>query len=292
MPSPSDLRSSRLEHLMGMVQDAPLVGRLEQLATEATRPLLSLLGSQGRDVLHGRYLGHALHPALTDLPIGFWTASVLADRFEMDRAAGLMSAAGCISAVPAALSGITDWSVSDGRDRRLALVHGLLNTAGLGLQLLSLAVRVGGRRRAGRRLSVAGWAVSGLSAYIGGELAFGRGLMVDHTAWISGPEKWTPVLPDDELPQGGTRCVEVDGRRLLLHREGGQVRALEDACSHAGGPLSEGEIEAGVVTCPWHGSQFRVADGSVAGGPATHPQPRLQVRTRNGKIEVRGAERS
>jgi nitrite reductase/ring-hydroxylating ferredoxin subunit len=119
---------------------------------------------------------------------------------------------------------------------------------------------------------------------------FDRGVMVNHDAWTAGPQEWTPVLEDDELPEGGHRKVEVEGRAILLHRWQGRVSALENACTHAGGPLDEGEFQDGVVTCTWHGSQFRLSDGRVCRGPATFPQLRLQARVREGKIEVRGRQ--
>jgi nitrite reductase/ring-hydroxylating ferredoxin subunit/uncharacterized membrane protein len=292
MARASELRASWVDELLGRVEEAPLVERLDGLTTEAVQPLLSALGDRWKDLLHGRFLGHALHPVLSDLPIGFWTASVLADVLGMERTAGVMSAAGVAAAVPTALSGATDWSTTYGRDRRLGVVHGLLNTAGLGLQAMSLVSRIGGRSRAARTLSMAGWAVSGLSAYLGGELTFGRGVMVDHTAWITGPAEWTPVLPEAELADRTVQRVEVDGRGVLLYREAGEIHALEDTCTHAGCSLSGGEVESGVVTCPCHGSRFCLADGSVVRSPATHPQPRLMVRIHNGTIEVRGPDES
>ena len=132
--------------------------------------------------------------------------------------------------------------------------------------------------------------MSSAAAYLGGELVFGRGLMVDHTAWQAGPADWTPVLDDVALPDSTTRSVEVDGRRVLLARVGGRLSAIEEACSHAGGPLSEGTVEDGVVECPWHGSRFCLADGSLVRGPATFPQLRLETRVAGGRIEVRGRQ--
>ena len=84
--------------------------------------------------------------------------------------------------------------------------------------------------------------------------------------------------------------VQVEGRRVLLHRNGVVVTAMENACSHMGGPLDDGKINARVVTCPWHGSQFRLSDGACMHGPATFPQLRLEARLSNGIVEVRGRE--
>jgi nitrite reductase/ring-hydroxylating ferredoxin subunit len=242
------------------------------------------------DALHGRWLGHALHPVLSDLPVGFWAAVPLLDAAGADSAADVLDAAGCVAAVAAAATGAADWTVTDGREKRLGLLHGLANSAGLALQIGSLVARLRGQRTAGRALALAGFGVSSAAAYVGGELVFGRGLMVDHTAWLAGPSEWTPVLDDAELDAGDTRAVEVDGRKVLLARVGGRVVAMEDACSHAGGPLSEGTVDGDVVECPWHGSRFCLSDGSVTRGPATFPQLRLEARVANGRIEVRGRE--
>jgi nitrite reductase/ring-hydroxylating ferredoxin subunit len=139
-------------------------------------------------------------------------------------------------------------------------------------------------------LSVAGLSVSTAAAYLGGELVFGRGVMVNRDAWISGPEEWTPVAPEAEVKEGAMKPAELGGRQILLYREMGRVHAIEGTCSHLGGPLNEGTVEDGVVTCPWHGSRFSLTDGSVCGGPATFPVPRLETRIQGGQVEVRGRQ--
>jgi len=159
------------------------------------------------DVLHGRWLGHALHPALSDLPIGFWTGSFLLDVAGKDDAAKLLSAAGTAGGVAAFATGVADWSVTDGRDRRLGLLHGLLNTAGMAMQVVSLAARLRGRRRQARNWSGASLAVTYASAYLGGHLVMERGLMVNHTLWTAGPRNWTPAVKERDLPEGQTLTV-------------------------------------------------------------------------------------
>jgi nitrite reductase/ring-hydroxylating ferredoxin subunit/uncharacterized membrane protein len=243
-----------------------------------------------KDILHGRWLGHALHPMLSDVPIGLWLGSLVADSAGQDRSAGVLSAAGSAAALATAGSGLADWTGTHGRERRLALLHGVVNGAGLTLQLGSLALRARGRRRPAVAVSALGFGVSSLAAYLGGELVFDRGVMVNHDAWTAGPQDWTAVLPARELGEREHRRAEVAGRAVLLYREGGLVHALENACTHAGGPLDQGEVRAGVVTCPWHGSQFRLTSGAVCRGPATFPQLRLEARERSGQIEVRGRQ--
>jgi nitrite reductase/ring-hydroxylating ferredoxin subunit len=78
---------------------------------------------------------------------------------------------------------------------------------------------------------------------------------------------------------------------VLLVCDGDALVAIGDVCSHAGGPLHEGTIEAGVVTCPWHGSRFRVADGTSVRSRATFPQPVYEVRVIDGLVEVRSGRR-
>ncbi len=84
------------------------------------------------------------------------------------------------------------------------------------------------------------------------------------------------------------RRVDVGCSPVLLARREGRVFAISEVCSHLGGPQAEGKFEDCTVECPWHGSKFSLEDGRVIDGPATHPQPSLEVRVNNGTIEVRG----
>ena len=285
-PPPSSLQTSVSARTLGVLEEMPWLESLGQRIGALLQPISDQRSIM--DVLHGRWLGHALHPVLSDLPIGFWAAVPLLDAIGDDGGAIALTAAGCAAAVVTAATGTADWTVSDGRERRLGLLHGLVNTAGLALQLGALAARSTGRRGAGRLLSFTGLGVSSAAAFIGGELVFGRGLMVDHDAWKAGPSDWTAVADAAALDEGHTRAVDLEGRKVLLARVDGVVCAMEDACSHNGGPLSEGTVDDGVVTCPWHGSQFRLRDGAVVGGPATFPQLRLESRVVDGQVEVRG----
>ena len=280
--------------------DSPILDALEQqewlekagsYVSKLLQPLLDLPeATPVKNFLHGTWLGHALHPVLTDLPIGFWSGSLLLDLVGAGKSAGVLNAAGSAAAVATALTGVADWTATDGREKRLGLLHGMLNVVGLGFQLASLGARLRRRRLRAISLSAAGLTISSAAAWLGGELVFGRGIMVNHDAWLAGPETWTPVLAEAQLEDGATRKVEVAGRAVLLYREGARVFAMENTCTHAGGPLDEGEVRGGVVTCPWHGSQFRLADGSVCRGPATYPQLRLQARVQKGQVEVRGRQ--
>jgi nitrite reductase/ring-hydroxylating ferredoxin subunit len=112
---------------------------------------------------------------------------------------------------------------------------------------------------------------------------------VNRVATFTGPTKWVRTVPDTELADGTTIGADVEGRQVLLYRNGAEVHALDNTCSHAGGVLSRGEVAGCIVTCPLHGARFDLRDGRVVRGPAHHPQPVLPARTRNGWIEVRGS---
>jgi nitrite reductase/ring-hydroxylating ferredoxin subunit/uncharacterized membrane protein len=254
-------------------------------------------GETGRKVknfLHGTWLGHPLHPVLTDIPLGAWTAALVMDamdeisgRREFASGADAAVAIGLAGAVGAAITGLTDWQATDGRARKIGLTHAIMNTAGAALYGASLAARRKGARSTGRGLSFLGFAIASASAWLGGALVYSEQIGVDHTLGQRYPEEFMMVMAESDLPEGEMRRVNVDGGRVLLARREGKVYAIAEVCSHLGGPLAEGELKDCTVTCPWHGSKFSLEDGRVIDGPATHPQPRLDVRIMDGQIEVR-----
>jgi nitrite reductase/ring-hydroxylating ferredoxin subunit/uncharacterized membrane protein len=250
------------------------------------------------ELMHGgRWVGHPLHPALSDLPVGLWTAATVLDVTDRSPApgngldaAGMLSAAGIVASCATALTGLTDWTVSDEQDRRVGLFHGLLNTVALGLQGVSLATRMTGHRSTARALGAASLTVTAAAAYLGGHLVFTKGVMVNRVGWAVGPRRWVRALPEADLPDDSPLAIEAEGRQILLYRHGGILYAIDNICSHAGGLLSRGTVADLTVTCPLHGSRFALADGSVRRGPAHQPQPVLRTRIRNGWIEVRGSQ--
>jgi nitrite reductase/ring-hydroxylating ferredoxin subunit/uncharacterized membrane protein len=242
--------------------------------------------------LNGSWLGHPLHPAISDLPIGAWTTGLIMDLIGAHRAADTCVKIGVVAAVPTALAGVADWHDTVDRDRRVGLAHALLNSAALGLFVGSIAARGRGSRGLGVGLSAAGWALAFGSAYLGGELVFKHGTNVNHTAWDPAGEDFQKVARLEDLVEGTlTRGeVEVDGQAIpvVLLREAGRVHALHGRCSHAGGPLAEGKLVDGhCVECPWHGSTFDMHDGTVLQGPSAYPQPRFETRMRDGNVEAR-----
>jgi nitrite reductase/ring-hydroxylating ferredoxin subunit len=249
------------------------------------------------ELLHGgRWAGHPIHPALSDLPIGLWTGVMVLDVADRDPAprpgidaAGVLSAAGILASVATAVTGLTDWTVSNDEDRRVGLMHGLLNTAALGLQAASLGTRMAGHRSTARALAAASFTVTAGAGYLGGHLVFSKGVMVNRVAWAIGPRRWTRALQEADLPDDTPTAVEAEGRQIMLYRHHGTLYALDNVCSHAGGLLSRGTVTDLTVTCPLHGARFGLADGRVGRGPANQPQPALPTRIRNGWIEVRGS---
>ena len=291
------------QELFAAVGRWPWLATLNDNVTAVVQPVYDRFrGNLAVELLHGgRWAGHALHPALSDLPIGFWSSSLLLDMVgdgvgsgeEKGRgldAAGTLSAAGLAAAVATAVTGVADWTVSDGEDRRVGLFHGLLNGAAVVLQSASLAARLAGHRGSARGLGMASMAVTTAAGFVGGHLVQGRGAMVNRVAAHSGPTRWVKVVTEEDLPEGEPQGVDVEGRKVLLYRTDGQVYAIDDLCSHAGALLSRGPVVDCVVTCPLHESRFDVRDGHIVRGPAHHPQPALPARVRNGWVEVRGSQ--
>ncbi len=251
------------------------------------------------ELMHGgRWVGHALHPALSDLPIGLWSSAFVLDVLGKDVPANgtrldpsaTLSAAGLVAAAATATTGVADWNVSDTEDRRIGLFHGVLNAGGMTLQGTSLVARLSGRRATARALGAAGLAVTAAAGFVGGHLVQGRAVMVNRVATATGPTRWVQAIAETDLPDDTPTGVEVEGRPVLLHRRNGEVHALDNRCSHAGGLLSRGEVDGCTVICPLHRSVFDLRDGQIVRGPAHHPQPVLPTRVRNGWIEVRGSQ--
>jgi nitrite reductase/ring-hydroxylating ferredoxin subunit/uncharacterized membrane protein len=281
---PATMESSLRSRLIGVLEELAVLERVQKKATELLQPVVDWAEANGvKDVLHGRQIGHALHPIATDASIGFWISALVLDAVGASRSARLLTGAGNVSALLTVASGTADWTATHGRERRLGLLHGLLNLAGLACQTVALF-----SPRRSRPWSLTGFGITMAAAYLGGELVYDRAMMVNHNAWLAGPADWTRTCRLTEIPDGLAKRVDVGGRRILLHRKGMLVSAMEDACAHLGGPLSEGEIHDGIVVCPWHGSRYRLSDGALVRGPSNFPQLRLQARVRDGVVEVRG----
>lgn len=257
-----------------------LSDRLAGAVNSAVAPVKSLLS--------GTWLDHPLHPALTNLPLGCWSGAVVLDLFggaAGDAAIQPMVALGTLTALPAAVAGLSDWANSYGPERRVGLVHAAVNVTGLSLFTASLAAR----RRA-RCLRLLGLAAVATGGYLGGHLTYARGLGIDHQILVERPTEWTDAADAGGLAEATPTLAEAGGARVLLYRRGSQIYALSDVCPHAGGPLHEGTVDDQLcVTCPWHGSRFRLSDGRALHGPASAPAVLYEARVREGRVEVRVA---
>jgi nitrite reductase/ring-hydroxylating ferredoxin subunit/uncharacterized membrane protein len=245
--------------------------------------------------LNGVWLGHPLHPALTDVPIGAWSTGALLDLVGADGAADAAMTVGVLAAVPTALSGVADYVDAGDEPRRVGLLHAVLNTVGLGFMVGSLFARRGEQRGLGILLSTIGLSASSISAWLGGELVYRLGTGVSHIAFQPGVPEFQVVARADELQDGKLKGVEahVDGASvpIVLLKRGSTIMAISGTCTHWGGPLAEGKLlEDDCVECPWHGTQFRMSDGSVHQGPGAEHARTFEARIQNGNVEVRSRD--
>jgi nitrite reductase/ring-hydroxylating ferredoxin subunit/uncharacterized membrane protein len=247
------------------------------------------------DALHGVPFGQPAHPAVVRLPLGCWTSAVLLDLFRgTDRAARMLIGAGVAVTVPAAATGLADWSALHRDQQRVGLVHAVCQASAASLFLGSLAARASGRPRYGRVLSGCGLAVATAGAYLGGHLALRLGAGASHAEQVShlAGLGWHDLCGLGQLPDRRPVRRQLGYLSLLVYRQGSEVNVLSDRCSHLGGPLHQGRIVvergAACVACPWHGSTFAIADGAVVHGPATARQPAFETRvTPSGRVELR-----
>jgi nitrite reductase/ring-hydroxylating ferredoxin subunit/uncharacterized membrane protein len=242
-----------------------------------------------KDALSGTWLGHPLHPMLTDLPIGFWTSAFTLDlvggtaaRKASTRLVGL----GLLSAVPAALAGASDWADTSVQERRIGLAHALANGAATVAYLASWRARKQGRHLRGVALGLVGASAATVAGYLGGHLLQGLGLGVDHTAFTAGPTEWTPTIDVDAVVPTPTRVHAGEAAMLVFEHDTALV-ALAAQCPHRGAPMEEGALGPGTLTCPWHGSCFRLPDGALLRGPSAAPLPSYDCRVVDGRVEVR-----
>lgn len=277
-----DRPSYRLENVLSFVFNA--LGRARNRVT---------------NLLNGVWLGHPAHPPLASLASGAIGTTVAldvlhalprrpaAERRDSARFAQSALGIGILGNLGSAVTGVTDWQHTHEKDRRVGLVHGLLNLLATSLYIASWRDRRCGRQLRGVAVSAIGYGIATGSGYLGGSLVFGSGIGIDQ----SGPRlqlpDWTPVLAETDLPQGRLQRVEVDGVGLILCRTDDQVSAVGEFCPHLAAPMSDGWLDRGRIVCPWHGSQFDVESGQVVRGPAAAPLPCYQARLHEGKVEVR-----
>lgn len=273
---------------------------LDRIAEPVQNVVRGAFASQGpaglriRNLLNGVWLGHPLHAALTDLPIGAFTAGVSFDylgaatgRRWPSQIADVATVIGVGSALAAAIAGLADFSEIEDEQRRVGMAHALLNVLGVSTYAASVWRRRQADRRGALALATLGYALIVASADLGGQMVYHLGTLVNRQAWTRGPARFTPVLPASDLREGEPRRVEAEGTAILLARVNGHVYALGDTCTHWGCSLAEGHLEDRSVVCHCHGSRFDLRDGAVRNGPATSPEISFEVRERGGQIEIR-----
>lgn len=294
----------RIDALIGRIETAEVLDRPGYALGKAISRTGQIGGKPSKSLantLHGRTLGHPVHPLAVAIPVGTWSLAlgldllavtgVLRDR-ATPRAADLALKAGAVGAVLAIATGLADWQHLNGRDRRTGLVHGSINTVSLALNAASIVLRARGPLAAGRWVSGVAFAFTGISSYLGAHLIYRRGKAVDHADRSPEPRDFVAVAPLADLRDGVPhRAVVWDqvGRKeigIALVKQGARVHAMGARCSHAGGPLDQGWVLDGTLVCPWHGSRYDLKTGQPTSGPSTCPQPRYQVRLRDGLVEV------
>ncbi|HEX2053055.1 MAG TPA: Rieske 2Fe-2S domain-containing protein [Actinomycetota bacterium] len=280
--------------ILQKIEDSEFLDAVAQPAAD----LGSKLIPQGpvKDALTGKWLGHPVHPMLTDVAISFWTAATTLDLFgkRHERSAQTLTGLGIVSAVPTAAAGIADWVDSIGEERRVGLVHAAGNVAALLAFTGSYLARRNGNSGRGKVLSLLGATFMGGSGYLGGHLAYSIGAGVDRMAFDELPDDWTPVVSEDQLLPGSPALGRAGDVDVLVSRNGSGICAIANKCTHRGGPLNEGDVdtENQTVTCPWHGSQFNMCTGEVVQGPASARQPMFETRVSDGMVEVRTVRES
>lgn len=275
-----------LERAADRIERAESLDRAaDGLASALEKPLQK--SARLRGLLSGTVAGHPVHPLLVTLPIGSFVAASALDVAGESAAAQKLVGLGLITAVPTAATGGSDWVYTNGAERRVGFVHAVSNWLALGTYTASWLLRRRGHSTAGAGLALAGGTLLSVGGWLGGHLVYARGVGVDTTAFLVAPEDWQDTVSETELAEGEPVAAEVGGVPIVLIRQGEQVFALDDRCSHRGGPLHEGSVSDGCISCPWHESLFRIDDGAVVHGPATRPQRHWEVRRRYGVIQVR-----
>jgi len=94
------------------------------------------------------------------------------------------------------------------------------------------------------------------------------------------------VATIDEITPGQARLVELNGNEVALFNLGGQFYAIDNNCTHVGGPLCEGEISGSEVVCPWHGAAFDITTGQAVGPPAIEAVRSYNLRVEDGQVEI------
>jgi nitrite reductase/ring-hydroxylating ferredoxin subunit/uncharacterized membrane protein len=248
-----------------------------------------------KDLLNGRWLGHPLHAASTDLPIGLLLGTVILDLLGQPGAADIVLVATIATMLLSALSGLADYADTDGTARTRATLHSTVMVVALLLLIGSALIRAGGPndRAVPIALSIIGFLLVTAGAFVGGDVVYVFGNMVSRHAFRGAGTKWIRLDTGDvtdlaALTEATPTKMRAGINDLVVVRIGDTVHALHAVCAHAGGPLAEGTVVDGCVECPWHGSRFQLSDGLARQGPTVYDQPSYEIRgAESGGYEVR-----
>lgn len=187
--------------VLGGIEEQEWIDRIADPLQRGIQSVLKRAPTVAR-VLHGKFLGHPLHPVLVTVPIGAWSCALVLDMAgigrgrrgrKLHRGADATAAIGLAGAVVAAAAGLADWSTTLGPAKRIGFVHGAMNMAIAGLYGASLASRAIGLRPLGIALSTAGFGLAGASGWLGGELIYRYGVGISNDACEQRPETQVPV---------------------------------------------------------------------------------------------------
>ncbi len=284
--------------LMGILDRVADAAALDKVIDPARRAVQAALPQPVKNLLHGTWLGHPVHPVLVHVPVGTWVSAGLLDLIPPLRpAATVLIGTGVAAAVPASLSGAADWSEQDVGVRRLGALHAALNGAALGLYAGSLVARKRDRGALGLVLSYAGLGVATGSAAIGGHMSYAQSSGASHATAAARAltQDWMDLGPLDDLPEGRPALRTGKGVSvavpLAVVRRGARVDVFVGACSHLSGALYEGAVEDvhghACLVCPRHGSAFDLDSGTARRGPAANGQEKLEVRMEAGRVMAR-----
>lgn len=286
MASKQRLISGFVERIGKKIEGAKSLDRVGKITVSVGHRLA--LPGKIRDVASGVPTGHPLHPPLATLTMGAFLSSAVLDLTGSgSKSAKSLTQLGLLTAIPTAYAGLTDFSTTAQAERRVGVVHAACNIAALGCYGMSWIARNGGSRSKAGLWTISGSALLAAGGWLGGHLAYALGVGVDTTVFQQVPTQWRDVAAASDVSERKPILGWADSIPVTLFRSRGEIVALADRCTHRGGPLHEGTIEAGCVICPWHGSKFAGSNGAVATGPATRPQPVFETRVVEGRVQVR-----
>jgi nitrite reductase/ring-hydroxylating ferredoxin subunit/uncharacterized membrane protein len=253
--------------------------------------------------------GVAVHPALVHYPWAFLTGAFLFDlagKLTGSPAAwvtgAFLSAAGIAAAIVAAVPGLIDYVFTvppNSSGKRRATWHLSVNLTAVGLFVAAWVLRRHASTEPGAATLIAeglGTVLLGVGGYMGGVLVNRNQIGVDHRYAHAGKwreltlarEKGDPTVAVDSpaLEPNQMMLLRIDGKRIVLGRTEDGYVAFDDRCTHRGGSLAGGVLMCARVQCPWHGSQFDAATGSVRSGPADRPIGSYRVESRGAVLRI------